>query len=269
MMKDVMPVWGTRKAAAITRRDAVPLVDDIRLRAPVVANRLQGVLTRMFNFAAERGIIEHSPLNDMRRPPEKARDRVLNDEEIRLLWAGLDPCHKRGMFQVTRLALKMILLTGQRPGEVCGMTWDEIDGEGFWNIQADRRKGRESQRVPLSGMALDVIKQARVYSNMTPFVFTSTRGGTHIETHTASTAILHSWERMGIKEQFTPHDLRRTVRTRLAELGIDDVVAERVLGHKLQGIMGVYNRHSCDTEKRQSLEKWAKKLQQIIGIDKP
>ena len=68
---------------------------------------------------------------------------------------------------------------------------------------------------------------------------------------------------------FAPHDLRRTLRTRLAEIGIDDVVAERVLGHKLQGIMAVYNRHSYDTEKRQALEQWAKKLRQILGIKAP
>jgi integrase len=74
---------------------------------------------------------------------------------------------------------------------------------------------------------------------------------------------------IGFKEKFTPHDLRRTLRTRLAEIGIDDMVAERVLGHKLQGIMAVYNRHSYDTEKRQALDKWAKKLRQIVGIEEP
>ena len=68
---------------------------------------------------------------------------------------------------------------------------------------------------------------------------------------------------------FAPHDLRRTLRTRLAEIGIDDVVAERVLGHKLQGIMAVYNRHSYNTEKRQSLDKWANKLRRIVGVEEP
>ena len=80
-------------------------------------------------------------------------------------------------------------------------------------------------------------------------------------------AILRHWSEIGFKEQFTPHDLRRTLRTRLAEIGIDDVVAERVMGHKLQGMLAIYNRHSYDTEKRQALDKWAKKLRQIVGIE--
>jgi len=61
---------------------------------------------------------------------------------------------------------------------------------------------------------------------------------------------------MGIKEKFTPHDLRRTLRTRLAELGVNDIVAERVLGHKLQGMMAIYNQHAYDVEKRQALDIW-------------
>lgn len=71
---------------------------------------------------------------------------------------------------------------------------------------------------------------------------------------------------MGIKNAFTPHDLRRTLRTRLAELGVNDLVAERVLGHKLQGMMAVYNRHSYDVEKRQALTQWEQRLKEIVGV---
>lgn len=87
--------------------------------------------------------------------------------------------------------------------------------------------------------------------------------------HALSKAILRHWQEIGFTEKFTPHDLRRTLRTRLAEIGIDDVVAEQVLGHKLQGIVAVYNRHSYDNEKRQALEQWTKKLRQIVGIEEP
>ena len=71
--KDALGPWGRRKVEEITRRDAVLLLDQVRERAPVTANRLQGVLVRMMNFAAERGIIEHSPLTGMRRPREKSQ----------------------------------------------------------------------------------------------------------------------------------------------------------------------------------------------------
>ncbi|WP_319585287.1 tyrosine-type recombinase/integrase [uncultured Desulfobulbus sp.] len=271
IVKDALAAWGTRKAGTITRRDAVLLVDDVRLRAPITANRLQGVLVRMFNFAAERGVLEHSPLTGMRKKAEQARQRVLNDEEIKLLWQALDLDNKTmDAYRVTKLALKMILLTGQRPGEVCGMTWAEIDAAGCWNIPGERRKGKDAQSVPLTDMALKVIEQARVYSGQSPFVFTSSYKPTEpMTSHALSKAILRHWEKIGIEVSFTPHDLRRTLRTRLAELGIDDVTAEQVLGHKIMGIAGVYNRHGYDNEKRQALEKWARKLRQIVGIEEP
>ena len=271
MVKDVLPAWGTRKVATITRRDAVLLADTVRERAAVTANRLQGVMVRMFNFAAERGILEHSPLLGMKKKPEQARKRVLTDEEIKLLWGVLDLEDRTvDIYRVSKLALKMILLTGQRPGEVCGMTWDEIEGN-TWAIPANRMKGKDAHTVPLSTMAQDVIEQARIYAKSdNPFVFQSShKKKTPLTTNALSRAILRHWSEIGFKEKFTPHDLRRTLRTRLAEIGIDDIVAERVLGHKLQGIMAVYNRHSYDTEKRVALEKWAKKLRVILGIEEP
>jgi integrase len=70
---------------------------------------------------------------------------------------------------------------------------------------------------------------------------------------------------MGLSEKFTPHDLRRTLRTKLTEIGISDIVAERVLGHKLQGLMAVYNQHTYDTEKRAALLRWERRLAEIIG----
>jgi len=273
--KDVLPLWGHRKVADITRRDAVLLLDKVRSRAPVGANRLQSVLVRMFNFASERGIIEHSPLVGMRRPKEKARSRVLTDAEIKLLWAALDLENtEMDIYRVTKLALKMILLTGQRPGEVAGMAWDEIDYESdiaaVWNIPGSRIKNKEPQRVPLCPMALAIIVQARTYSGDSDFVFRSSyKPEQPISRQALTRSVSRHWSEMGIKEAFTPHDLRRTLRTKLAELGISDIVAERVLGHKLQGMMAVYNRHAYDVEKRQALMKLEERLQEILGFEEP
>lgn len=266
--KDCLGAWGRRKVADFTRRDAVLLLDRVRKRAPIGANRLQSVLVRMFNFASERGIIEHSPLVGMKRPEEKSRARVLSDDEIRLFWNALDPENTAiDIYRTSRLAIKLILLTGQRPGEVCGMSFGEIDRERFWNIPATRRKNSEPQRIPLCQMALDIIEQAKFYSGDSGHVFRSSYKPEQALSRQAVTrAISRHWREMGIKEAFTPHDLRRTLRTKLAELGIEDIVAERVLGHKLQGMLAVYNRHSYDTEKRQALIKWEARLQKILGI---
>ncbi|NTU73248.1 tyrosine-type recombinase/integrase [Candidatus Roizmanbacteria bacterium] len=268
--KDALPVWGNRKVVSITRRDAVVLIDKVRERAPVTANRLQTVLVRMFNFAAERGILEISPLVGMRKKPEQARSRVLSDEEIKLLWSALDFDNMAvDIYRTSKLALKMILLSGQRPGEVCGMTWDEI-ADDTWNIPAERMKGKNEHTVPLPGMALEILKQAEMYSGQSRFVFASShKANEPLTPHALSKAILRHWQEIGFKEPFTPHDLRRTLRTRLTEIGVDDVVAERVLGHKLQGILAVYNHYGYDKEKRQALDNWDKRLRQILSIEEP
>lgn len=268
LQKDVLPFWGNRKVADIKRRDIVQLLDRIKERAPVTANRVHGALTRLFNFAAERGVIEDSPCTRIRKAPEKGRSRVLTDNEIRLLWDALALDNMAmDIYRASKLALKMILLTGQRPGEVCGMTWDELDGS-TWNIPAARMKNKEAHTVPLCSMTLEVMEQARLLSDGSAFVFKSS----HLEdgpitTRSLAKGVLRHWQEIGIEEPFTPHDLRRTLRTRLAELGVSDVIAERVLGHKLQGVLAVYNRHDYDKEKRQALTMWEGRLRRIIGLE--
>jgi integrase len=240
------------------------------MRAPIVANRVQGALSRLFNFAAERGVIDDSPCTRIKKVAEKGRNRVLTDDEIRLLWEALDLENtKIDIYRISKLALKMILLTGQRPGEVCGMTWAEIDND-FWLIPGERMKNAEPNRVSLCPMALEVIEQAKVYSGDCDYVFRSSyKPQLPMSRHALSRAVSRHWAEMGFETKFTPHDLRRTLRTRLAELGVTDIVAERVLGHKLQGMMAVYNRHAYDTEKRQALSQWEWRLSEIIGVAGP
>lgn len=267
--KDVIKPWGKRKVASITRRDAVLLIDRIKERAPITANRVQGIIVRMFNFASERGIIEHSPLTGMRRAKETARARVLNDDEIKLLWNALDLERTDiDIYRPVKLALKMILLTGQRPGEVANMARADIEGD-WWTIPESKSKA-EGNRVPLLPLAREVIELAAVYSGETPFVFASSyKQGNPLTVRALSNAIRRHRTEIGIPERFTPHDLRRTLRTRLAELGISDIVGEKVLGHKLQGVLAIYNRYSYKEEKKQALKQWESMLQKILGIAKP
>jgi integrase len=265
--KDAIPTWKKRKVSSITRRDAVLLLDKVRKRAPVTANRLQGVMIRMFNFASERGIIDFSPLAGMRRGKESSRSRVLTDAEIKTLWNCLDMERTDfDMYRLNKLALKAILLTGQRPGEVAGMAKDDIDDE-WWTIPAGQTKNREENRVPVLPMLSDVIEQAKIYSSDSQYIFRSSHDKERPLTVGAlANAIRRHSAEMGINERFTPHDLRRTLRTRLAEIGVTDIVAERVLGHKLQGVLGIYNRHSYDAEKRQALARWEQRLCEILGL---
>jgi integrase len=264
--KDIVPAWGKNKVADIKRRDIVILLDRIAERGPIIRNRVHGALTRVFNFAAERGIIEDSPCTRIRKIPEKGRSRVLADGEIKALWKALDLENKDiDIYRVSKLALKMILLTGQRPGEVCGMTWDEV-ADNFWNIPAGRMKNNVLNRVPLCPMALEVLEDAKIYSGKSNNIFCSSyKPDRPLTRHALTRAVARHWPEMGIDEKFTPHDLRRTLRTRLAELGVNEIVAERVLGHKLQGMMAIYNQYPYDTEKRQALSLWERRLAEIIG----
>lgn len=268
--KDAIPSWGKRKVSSITRREAVLLLDGVRERAPVTANRLQGILVRMFNFASDRAIVDVSPLAGMRRKKENPRSRVLADAEIKTLWECLSPDREDiGTYRLIKLALKAILLTGQRPGEVAGMTWEQLD-DAWWVIPADLRKNNEANHIPILPMLADIIEEAKIYSSGSLYVFRSPHDKeSHITVGALAMAIRRHKGEIGIPERFTPHDLRRTLRTRLAELGVSDAVAEKVLGHKLQGVLGVYNRHSYDAEKRQALSLWEKRLREILEPSEP
>jgi len=108
---DVVPAWGRRKLVDIKRRDIVLLLDSVRERAPITANRLLGVLARFFNFACERGILIDSPCARIKKTPETGRDRILTDKELKKLWAGLSLENKKvDIYPTVRLALKLILI---------------------------------------------------------------------------------------------------------------------------------------------------------------
>lgn len=162
-------------------------------------------------------------------------------KKSRSLWQALDLDNMTmDIYRVSKLALKMILLTGQRPGEVCGMAWNEIDPKSFWNIPAERTKSREAQRVPHTEMALEIIEQARIYSGEGQFVFRSFHKDN--EPMTARTRPFPSpcptLARAGFRHKMDTPRSTPDLRTRLAEIGVDDVVAERVLGHKPTGPNG-------------------------------
>jgi integrase len=269
LKKDVIPSWGKRKVADIKRRDIVLLLDGIVKRgSPITRNRVHSALTRLFNFAAERGVIEDSPCTRIRKLTETNKNRVLTDAEIKLLWEALDLERKDiDIFWTTKMVLKMIFLTGQRSGEICGMTWNEILDRNIWVIPAARMKNNQEHKLPLTDTAKGIIEQARtLLGDRGPFVFCSPYRDKPIRPHSLSRAILRHREEMGIENPFTPHDIRRTVRTRLAELKVDEFIAERVLGHKLQGMLAVYNQYDYLPEKRKALETWEKRLQAIVGI---
>ncbi len=279
--RDLLPALGKRKIKTIRRRDIIGLIEEKARTAPRAAALLLTYTKLLFSYAEDRELIELSPATGIKPArvskalkPVK-RGRTLDDAEIRAFWAGADTC---GIHRLTAIALKLILLTGQRPGEVVGMRWEEIDEKAaVWTIPAARRKTEDGHTVHLTAVALDLLRKAEAEVQRlserrgwkpSGYVFEH-REGQPATRAGLSKALYRYADALGIKEhadfgRWHPHDLRRTCRTRLAEIGISQEVAERVIGHKQQGVVAVYNAHKYAVEIRAALEAWERRLLAII-----
>lgn len=276
--KDVIPLWGSRKAKDITKRDVVLLLEGIVKRgSPVMANNALEKIRKMFNFAVERDILEFTPCYGVKKPTKKEhKDRVLTEVEIKTLWSTLNTA---GMSSEIKRALKLMLVTAQRPGEVLGMHENEIDGN-WWTIPAERAKNGKAHRVYLTSMALSLIGDI----NGKGFIFITERSKKPIENNAAACAVRRNlewpikdsgdnWiygddgkpltENRLLVDKFTPHDLRRTAATGMAQLRFPDEIIDAVLNHVKRGVVAIYNRHGYNDEKQQALEAWSKKLIEI------
>ena len=276
--RDVIPAWGKRKAKDITKRDVNLVREGIVDRgAPIMANNCFAVIRKMFNYAVEKDILQSTPCTGVKMPSEKKkRERALSESEIKIFWDNLPSC---AITPDLQRALKLILLTGQRPGEVTGMHVDEITG-AWWTIPAERAKNGKAHRVHLTATAFELIGD-------TTDVFPTPHNG--IERPVGDTALavtvgrnlafpmndekgqpLYNKDgkqatvnRIGV-DQFTPHDLRRTTATFMSQLGEHDEVIDAILNHAKKGIIATYNLNRYDREKQQALESWERKLQAII-----
>jgi integrase len=279
--KDALVVWGKRKATDIKKRDVVLLLESIVDRhSPGSANNNFKIIRKMFRFAVQRDIIEHSPCDGVVMPaPLNRGDRVLSEAEIKTLWSKLDTCQ---VSDAIRRAIRLILVTGQRPGEVIGMHSEEIEGS-WWTIPSERSKNKKAHRVYLTDTALDLIGDidGRGYIfPCTSFKKIQPMGRLSISQvvgRNLAVPILVNGKpvfnkdgvpvtenKLGI-EYFTPHDLRRTAATFMSQIGFMDEVIDAVLNHSKQGVIRTYNLNRYDKEKQQALEAWERKLNSIIN----
>lgn len=158
--RDVVPVWGKRKAKDITKRDVIVLMDSIVDRgAPIMANNTFAVIRKMFNYGMEKDILKFNPCAGLKPPSEKKeRKRALSENEIKIFFENLNRTDLN-MSDETKNALKLILYTAQRPGEVSGIHTKEIDGH-WWTIPAERTKNKREHRVYLASFAMETISEA-------------------------------------------------------------------------------------------------------------
>lgn len=263
LRKDMLPMWGTRKAKDIKRREVIVLLDRIVERgAPIQANRTLACIRRMFNWAIERDILDASPCVQIKAPAkENQRDRALSDAEVATFWHGLD---KARMSETIRLALRLQLVTGQRKGELLAAEWAEIDKENtLWTIPAEKTKNNMQHVVPLTPLAFELLVAIEGNSNGSPYLFPSPRTDRPVTGQSVDHAVRNNRELIGVGD-VTPHDLRRTVATRLAALGTNRLILSKILNHVDRSVTGRYDTYHYADEKRSALEQWGSHLERLI-----
>jgi integrase len=281
----LIPTFGSLQIDEIRRRQIAELLDDIeagnfvdasgrKLGGPVMADRVLATLRKMFNWHATRDDDFISPIvKGMARtkPRERARTRVLDDHELLALWralARLETANFGPLYEAKVFAgiVRALLLTAQRRSEVGRLCGSEIDDEGVWSISAKRYKTKTDHLVPLSQWSRRLLeKQIQLCAG--GFVFTTTvatpfsgyskakaRLDDLMNEELAKIARSHEGRHDTELKPWRLHDLRRTPKTLMVRAGVRPDISERVLGHVIRGVEGVYDRHDYIPEKRAALE---------------
>jgi integrase len=256
----ILPAWKGRPVTAITRRDCRDLVQSIADRgAPIQANRVAALLSRLFRFAVDEELIPANIAAQLPKPgaeiasrPEAEREvKPYTDDEIAAIWratATLAPA--------PRSLYRLGLITGQRPGEIGDMAWSELAGE-WWTIPAERAKNNRSHRVFLSPVAVKALADVPRHDAL---VFAGYRGKRQL-------AALNTKVFAHVRRREKPrHAMRDTVATRMADAGVPVEDISRVLNHAVGlRVTAGYNAYAYDREKREALELWATTLTGIVN----
>jgi integrase len=274
----VLPHWHDRLLSEISRADVAKILDAVEDRSSVYrANRVLAAIRKLFSWAVTRGLIEHTPIRPgMARPGERSRQRYLSTREIGLVWKAAERIGYPGGTLV-----QLLLLTGQRRGEVAGMRWDQIDRRNWlWTLASEDTKAGREHIVPLLGTTAELIG-------------TVPKAGSYVLTTTGDTPVsgFAKWKRQLDSEivrlmradaerrgedpesvvglpHWRLHDLRRTVATHMEELGVPPHVVGSVLNHDpkgYKGITSVYTRSPLVAHRQKALSIWAHYLKDIVA----
>ena len=257
--------WKGRPITSIERCDVIEIINEtIDRGTPYQAHNLLGHVRSLFNWAiaTEAYGLEHSPCDRIRprsfigeRVP---RQRVLDDAELRVFWHATEQ-----MGYPFGPLFQLLLLTGCRKSEIAGARWREIDN-GVLTIPAERFKSNAQHLVPFSSNALTIIESL---PRLGDYLFGGDKpvSGFGKPKDRLDKLMVSGAAATGVKvSPFRTHDLRRTVRTRLASLKVPDTVAEMVIGHGKRGLGRVYDQHRYLDEIREALERWAGLLRDIV-----
>ena len=251
---DLLPAWRGRSIADITKRDVITLLDGIADRGAVVkARRTHSLLHRFFKWAVSREVLAAHPMNGLERPgSEQSRDRALSDAELAMVWQGASKVPVFGE------VVKLLALTGSRPNEIALLKWDEIQGDQIV-LSNGRTKTGVQHVIALSPPAKALLA---AMPHIGDYVFSldgvkPVSGWSRAKANIDKACGVAGWR---------VHDLRRTVSTRMNELGMAEPhVVEAILGHTVKGVAGVYNRAKHEDAKRAALEAWGAHVSTLIN----
>lgn len=263
--RDVLPALGKRPIASVTRRDVLDVVDAVVDHgSPVAANRVLSLIKRLLNWSVEREIIEANvaaaikPLHK-----ETPRERYLTETEIKAVWRAFTV-----MGWPFGVLGRLLLLTGQRRGEIASLRWVDLDLEaGFLRLAGTATKTGVLHVLPLSRAAVELLREVPQIGD-SALVFPASRIGSANPVSGFSKALLTA-HRLSDTTSWHWHDLRRSAATHMARMNVAPHVVERILNHSggstMSMIARTYNVHSYAAEMRAALELWSSELDRIVS----
>ena len=264
---DIIPLLGTVELTRLTPSLVTNALDKIVKRgSPVHANKVLAALKQAFSYGVRRGSMTENPSMLLQARDiggiEKPRDRYLSTDEIKTLLLFLDSNNNRMSLQ-TKLAIKIMLHTGIRTGELRLATFSELDYQNsLWTIPKEHTKQGEVMRIHLTEPVKTMFKELQAASTC-KYVL-SAKESEPISLKALSRAINRIQERVGIPH-WTAHDLRRSFCTQLGEtLHVDPVVVEKCLGHKMPKIMATYNKNEMLPQRKEALTRWSQYLDTLL-----
>jgi integrase len=278
--KDISPAIGELSIDRVNPRDILGLIRTINeSNRPTIANDALIHCKQIFNHAIKLGLVEYNVALAFNTKDaggiEKSRTRVLSFGELNTVFS----IFKENFGQFTRdnyIASLLLVCLGVRKGELIAAKWDEFDFDNLiWRLSAERTKTKAEIKIPLSTELKPFFEELKVRSCGSEYLFPARRVSkrrAYISDDTLNHALAKLFGNQGYKknfpdllgnagiEHFVIHDLRRTCRSLLAELGVPSHVAERCLNHKLKGVEGIYDRYDYFDERKQAFEKLTNKV---------
>ena len=265
MEKYAIPIIGSVHIDKLGREDVLKILTPLWTKRPETARRLRQKMRTTFKWAQAHGFTENNPAGEMidgalpKQRAVKEHFRALPYQDV----AGALETIERSGITTAKLALRFLVLTAARSGEVRAATWDQIDLENkTWTVPAEKMKTNREHRVPLSDSALAVLEQSRRLADGSGLVFPSSmRPGKQMSNMTLTKVLRDN----GLADRTTTHGFRSSFRDWCADAGRPREIAEAALAHVVPGVEGAYFRSDLFERRRLLMEQWADYLSGVVA----